>query len=122
MPAKKRYRYITCVDTNLDDPVSKFRLIGGSNMFPSSGWGTIRIEIPDDMVLEKWNCDPYSTTEDTRKIKDLNPCVSVRINGRRVIRNDLLEHTKNDYSTILRNEGYRLTNEGYTKKSYEPRK
>jgi len=29
------------------------------------------VNLPDDLVLEKWSCDPYSTTEDERTLDEL---------------------------------------------------
>ena len=83
----KRYRYITCGVVSPDDLVSDFRLIGPSNLTPGSDG--IRIELPDDMKLEKWNSDSYSTTNDRRTIKELNPAVMIRINGKLVHHKEL---------------------------------
>ena len=80
----KKYRYITSGIVSPDEPVSNFKLIGPSNMTP--GADGIRIEIPDDIELEKLSCDPYSTTGDRRPIRELNPAVMIRIN------NNLVRH------------------------------
>ena len=83
----KRYRYITNGSCTPNESVSSYRLIGGNNI--NHHLDAIRIEIPDDMELEKWSCDSYSTTEDTRLIKDLNPCVLVRVNMKMTYFDDL---------------------------------
>lgn len=31
----------------------------------------LRVNIPDDLILEKWSCDSYSTTTDPRTIDEL---------------------------------------------------
>ena len=82
----KRYRYITCGLVSPDEHVNKFRLIGSSNLAGDDG---IRIELPDDIKLEKWSCDSYSTTEDERTIRELNPVVMVRINNKLVHHKEL---------------------------------
>ncbi len=74
----KRYRYITCGTCSPTDPVSNYRLISGTSMAHMSDG--VRIEIPEDMKLEKWSYDCYSTTDDKRLIKNLNPKVMIRIN------------------------------------------
>lgn len=83
----KRYRYITNGLCTPNDSVSSYRLIGGNNVSHHSS--AIRIEIPDDMELEKWSCDSYSTTEDARHIKDLNPRVMIRVNMKMTCFDDL---------------------------------
>jgi hypothetical protein len=67
-----------------DEPISNFKLISPNDMTP--GADGIRIEIPDDIELEKLSCDPYSTTNDERPIKELNPAIMIRIN------NNLVRH------------------------------
>lgn len=69
-----RYRYITCGVATPKDKVSDFRLIAQNKVgFASQAF---RIAIPDDMVLTKYDCDPYSITEDDRTLAQLH-CVPV---------------------------------------------
>ena len=75
---RKHYRYVCCGVCGPTEPVSHFRLIGGTNVGHESS--VVRIEIPDDMKLEKW--DLYSTTNDERLLKELNPRVMVRVNNK----------------------------------------
>lgn len=76
-----RYRYITCGLVSPDEPVSHFRLIAGRNL--DKVGSAIRITLPDDTPLCKYSCDPYSTCEDdSLLIKDCQPILMVRINGR----------------------------------------
>lgn len=83
----KRYRYITCGLVSPDEPVNNFRLIGPSHLTP--GNDGIRIELPDDIELEKYSCDTYSTTQDERTIRELNPVVMIRINNKLVRHKEL---------------------------------
>ena len=107
---KKIYRYITCGVIHPTDKVSDFRLIGINQVYGESD--AIRIEIPDDLKLEKWSCDCYSTTEDKRTIADLNPAVVIRFNGRTKADKELTEMFMNgklevsDISSIMRDRGY----------------
>lgn len=71
-----RYRYITNSSCTPDSPISSFRLashVEMSRLTLYAGRVFYRVEIPADMKLEKYSCDNYSTTDDPRKIKDLNP-------------------------------------------------
>lgn len=109
----KRYRYITCGLVHMDDPVHMFRLIAGTNL--NGCESAIRIELPDDMKLNKWSCDPYSLTQDTRTISQLHPVAMVRINGRlRPWSDDLLQIKPADWYLELQRQDYRLTIRGYT--------
>lgn len=69
----KRYRYITA-KCSLKDPICHFRLVSSryiGKICREPGRIYYRILIPNDMVLKKFDCDEYSTTDDTRKIGDL---------------------------------------------------
>lgn len=65
---RKRYRYIISPIATVEQKISEFGLDANST-YAQFGW--IRVVIPDDMVLHKWKCDDYSTTEDRRRIADL---------------------------------------------------
>lgn len=73
-----RYRYITCGITAPDDALNKYRLIGAINIGSQSS--AIRVTLPDDIELEKWDPDGYSTTTATIKLRELDPKVIVRFN------------------------------------------
>lgn len=76
-----RYRYITCGLVSPEDRVAVFRLIAGNKL--SSQGAAIRITIPNDLKLQKYTCDDYSTCEnEDLRIKDCCPVLLVRINGR----------------------------------------
>lgn len=81
-----RYRYITNGSCTPDSPVSSFRLASHveiSRLTLYAGRVFYRIEVPTDMQLTKYSCDNYSTTDDQRKIRDLNPVrIIVTWNGR----------------------------------------
>ena len=108
---KKRYRYITSGIVEATDKVSDYRLIGINQVYGMSDF--IRIEIPDDLKLEKWSCDCYSTTEDERTVADFNPTVMIRVNGEvradRELTKMFLNGELDDerISNIMINRGYR---------------
>lgn len=68
---RHKYRYIGCGICPPDSAVNNYRLCGNTEYL---GPHCIRIMV-DDIKLEKWSCDPYSTTRDTRLIKEFNPIV-----------------------------------------------
>lgn len=68
-----RYRYITA-KCNPEDQICKFRLVSHKeigSVAKEVGRTLYRIKIPDDLILEKWSCDHYSTTEDKRTLREL---------------------------------------------------
>lgn len=68
----KRYRYITNGIVLGEDKICDFRLIAGNNIKADyNGATAIRVVIPEDLELEKWSCDPYSTTDDERTLDEL---------------------------------------------------
>jgi len=105
-----RYRYILNGAVTPNDPVCDYRLIGGCNVYDNND--AIRIEVPNSMVLEKWSCDSYSTTESKIQIKDLNPVVVVRFNGKMKPRYDITKRWLNGevsighFSSIMHEYGY----------------
>lgn len=69
---RKKYRYILNGCVLGKDKICDYRLIGGNNIkAPYDGAMAIRVNIPEDLELEKWNCDPYSTTYDERTLDEL---------------------------------------------------
>lgn len=69
---KKKYRYILNGTVLGTDKISDFRLISGNMIQPDyNGKSAIRVIIPDDLELQKWSCDSYSTTDDSRTIEEL---------------------------------------------------
>lgn len=81
-----KYRYITNGAAKPSDMICHYRLIGGRNML--SAQSCIRVKV-NDVELEKWSCDPYSTTEDKRTLEKLGCDIMVRINWKLTVRNDL---------------------------------
>lgn len=75
-----RCRYILSGVVNPTDKLSDFRLIGGNNI--SHSLTAIRVMIPDDVKLTKYSCDNYSTTDCNIQIKDLQPIIICKVNGR----------------------------------------
>lgn len=90
---RKRYRYIACGLCSISDPISDFRLLAG-NVISDVSYNCIRIEIPEDMELEKYDCDSYSTTQSNIKIGDLNPKAMYLSYGDWKIDEDLTEMWK----------------------------
>lgn len=68
----KRYRYILNGTVLGSDKICGYRLIAGNNIKSDyNGASALRVVIPDDMKLEKWSCDSYSTTDDERTLDEL---------------------------------------------------
>lgn len=120
---RKKYRYISNGCAKPSDPIRNFRLIGGNQLksLDCRFNDVIRVEIPEDMVLEKYSCDGYSTTEDTRTLEELKYNVIVRFKDGFVRRPDF-EQRQPDESILdgisekLREEGYYLTDDAYLDK------
>ena len=67
-----RYRYITNGCALGSDSICRFRLIASNSINPEfSGSIVLRVVIPTDLKLEKYNCDSYSTTDDKRTLDAL---------------------------------------------------
>lgn len=69
-----RYRYITNGRCKPTDPICDFRLISHREIGKKTriaGETLYRVCIPDDLHLEKYSCDSYSTTNDKRTIEEL---------------------------------------------------
>ena len=95
MPRQKgrraRYRYITNGTVVGSDPISHFRLIGAASKLENyHGATALRVRIPKDLMLTKYTCDSYSTTQDARTLDELGYDFMVRdaVKGRWVIRNE----------------------------------
>lgn len=69
---RKRYRYIVAGLCSPSDPVNKFSLLS-KQVLAASYDHCIRIELPDDIKLIKYNWDDYSSTKSDMKIEDMNP-------------------------------------------------
>lgn len=84
-----RYRYITCGSCKPGDPICNFRLLSHrviGSVQKEAGSVYLRVQIPEDLELEKHACDEYATTEDTRTIKELGYNYAVTMwNGKRKI-------------------------------------
>lgn len=89
----KRYRYILA-KCEPSDPICNYRLVSSAyiaSVAREPGRVYIRVWIPDDMKLHKAACDIYSTTDDTRTIKELgyDLIMTQWTNRRRVIPKDV---------------------------------
>jgi hypothetical protein len=68
-----KYRYIIA-SCSPSDPISNFRLASHreiGKIAKEVGRTFYRVNIPDDLVLSKYSCDNYSTTNDNRTIEEL---------------------------------------------------
>jgi hypothetical protein len=69
---RKRYRYVLNGTAVGENKISDFRLIAQNKLNPQyNGDVALRVSIPDDLELEKWSCDTYSTTFDERTLDEL---------------------------------------------------
>lgn len=69
---RKKYRYITNGCVIGENKICSFRLISANNIKPSyNGSSALRVNIPEDLELEKYSCDSYSTTDDKRTLDEL---------------------------------------------------
>ena len=70
------------------------------------------------MILSKYSCDNYATTEDNRTLEELNYEIMVRINGKLTVRNDLKGYDYEDISKYLyEQEQLYQTPKGYMNKN-----
>lgn len=83
--SRKSYRYLLVGKADIDKPISDFQLIS-QNHFPSDTENpivaAIRFLVPDDMKMTQKKGMYYSTTQDTRTLRELNAHLVVKINGR----------------------------------------
>jgi len=75
------YRYILSADT-IDTLVRNCQLLAGNAVGTLAIPNAFRISIPVDMTLQKWTFDLYSTTEDSRSLRELGAIPMVKIKGR----------------------------------------
>ena len=69
-----KYRYITSGLCKPTDSICNFRLVSHreiGSIAKEVGRTIYRVNIPDNLKLEKWACDTYSTTNDKRTIEEL---------------------------------------------------
>lgn len=72
MAKRQRYRYILCGVVKGSDKISDYRLIAANNVKPEYHEDSaLKVKIPEDLLLEKWSCDSYSTTDDNRTLDEL---------------------------------------------------
>lgn len=82
---RKIYRYILNGTVNLNDSISKYKLIA-QNKFPNDDnlpiGHAVRFLVPNDMKIKQQRGTTYSTTEDTRTLTELDCKLVIKINGR----------------------------------------
>lgn len=64
-----RHKYIFCGIVKGSDKISSFRLISSIRKY--SLGEVVRVNIPDDLQIEHWSGDSYSTTSDPRTLDEL---------------------------------------------------
>jgi hypothetical protein len=74
-----KHRYIFCGVVWEDPCISNYRLI--SNTKYSHGQ-LVRVNIPDDLIIDHYNGDSYSITSDMRSIHDLGCDCYIMYNGK----------------------------------------
>lgn len=78
-----RFRYILSGGVKPNDRISDCRLIAGNKL--QGFHRAIRIELSNEAILEKYDCDEYSTwnskNEKDFEIRELNPKLCLKING-----------------------------------------
>ena len=114
MNKRTKYRYIGNGHCKSTDPISNYRLLGACKLHTLSSSSYIRVKIPDDLELIKWECDEYSLTEDSRTISELGYDVIVKINGKWKVKNELKCIPLYRISAKMHELGYAITKEnGY---------
>ena len=94
-----RHRYIFCGLVHPTDKISDFRLI--SSITKYSMGEVIRVNIPDDLRLDYFPYDRYSTTFDNRTLEELGYDCYICFNGRWRKFNELKEYTPADWWKVL---------------------
>lgn len=79
---KPRVRYILSGLANPDEPISCFRLVAATMLRGDSDHEALRVVLPDDLTLNKYTCDSYSTTEDARTLQELGATPVVKVDGK----------------------------------------
>lgn len=99
-----RYRYITCGRCSPTEQISSFRIISNvilGRLRKPVGSVIYRVHIPDDLKLEKYDCDEYATTHDPRTLEQLGcDIMMVMWNGKKKIlppNTDIDEIAKQQY-------------------------
>lgn len=105
-----RYRYILG-GSMATDMINAYRLDSHCQL---NGFHiAVRVEIPDDMKLEHWSCDSYSTTDACVPICNLNPVIVCRMNGRWQVNDEFTGMYRHDGISSWDIDGM-LSKKGYT--------
>ena len=78
-PRTKKYRYVVAGNADPDAPASAYGLVAPNRVPFDTG---IRIEIPEDMELDRDQTDSYATTGDSRTLRRLGAKAMVRVERR----------------------------------------
>ncbi|MBQ8482851.1 MAG: hypothetical protein IJ504_00940 [Bacteroidales bacterium] len=107
-----RHRYITNGTAQGSKQINCYRLIS-KNKYSNS---FIRVNIPDDLVLNTCKGDGYNTTEDTRTLEELGYDCFILVNGKWRKANFLKKHQPHEWYRVLEKYGLRSTLNGYLSK------
>lgn len=88
----KMYIYITNGSCKFTDKLYNYRLVSGKELGKSNTTcNAIRVNINENIKLEKYSCDNYSTTECDIEISELEPKAIIKVNGKLRVRKRLTE-------------------------------
>ena len=109
-----KHKYIYCGTTAGTDQICNFRLIHKCTR--RGGTSFIRVNIPDDLELNTFPGDGYSTTQDTRTLEEVGYDIYIIYENQYVKANELKPYPPHKWHKILR-EQYSMygTMEGYSK-------
>lgn len=83
--SRKQYRYILTGYADFDSPICNYKMVS-QNHFPDDTNNpitqAIRFLLPDNLKLKKVKGAFYSTTKDSRSLRDINAKIVVKMNGR----------------------------------------
>lgn len=83
--SRKSYRYILTGTADIDSPICNYKMVS-QNHFPTNQEypisQAIRFLVPKDMSIQQNRGLSYSTTTDTRTLKEIEAKIVVKINGR----------------------------------------
>jgi hypothetical protein len=98
-----RHRYIFCGSAVGTDKLSDFRLIAKlvDRRIERGWWHCVRVNIPDDVELEHWNGDSYSTTTCEKTLEEVGYDCYIRYRNKWLKVNELKPYEPCDWSDVL---------------------
>lgn len=102
----KRIRFILSGLADPAEPIRNFRLVAASRLDVKYHHTALRVVLPVDLELTKYSCDPYSTTEDQRTLRQLSAIPIVKVNGKWIAMQDLWPaYPPHRWHEVLRTKG-----------------